>query len=207
MSLLSKRKDPMQERAKATVDAILEATAQILIELGYNRLTTTRVAERAGVSIGSLYQYFPAKQSLIAALAERTLDRAVAAMAAAASGPGDPTTRLEATLDALLAVKGENPALSLVLPAALLEVAGREGVAGVLEEAQVIVSGLLRDAAPHLTAPQRSQAAFAIVHGINGVIDGALQSPNPDLTAPWLRTELLNLALGYLSRLSQPDHA
>jgi AcrR family transcriptional regulator len=64
------RKQPKQERSQATVEAILSATTHILTENGYDQLTTNRVAERAGVSIGSLYQYFPNKDALIFALAE-----------------------------------------------------------------------------------------------------------------------------------------
>lgn len=62
------RKFPRQQRARATVDAIIVATAQLLTEQGFETLTTARVAERAGVSIGSLYQYFPNKQALAAAV-------------------------------------------------------------------------------------------------------------------------------------------
>ncbi len=62
------RKAPRQERSKVMVDAILEAAAQVFAELGYARATTNKIAERAGVSVGSLYQYFPNKDSLIASL-------------------------------------------------------------------------------------------------------------------------------------------
>jgi AcrR family transcriptional regulator len=65
------RKRPKQERSQATVEAILTATAHILTKLGDDRFNTNRVAELAGVSIGSLYQYFPNKEALIAALAEQ----------------------------------------------------------------------------------------------------------------------------------------
>jgi AcrR family transcriptional regulator len=64
------RKDPRQERSKVMVEAILEGAAQIFAELGYARATTNKIAERAGVSVGSLYQYFPNKDSLIASLHE-----------------------------------------------------------------------------------------------------------------------------------------
>src|SRR5712672_2430629 len=77
------RKTPIQPRAAVTVGAISEATIQILLKQGVNRLTTTRVAERAGVSVGTLYQYYPNKQSLLfAALAEH-LDNVAAAVEAA----------------------------------------------------------------------------------------------------------------------------
>src|SRR3546814_9174202 len=64
------RKLPRQERSKATVEAILIAATQVLIEDGYERATTARVAERAGVSVGSLYQYFPNKEALVGTLVE-----------------------------------------------------------------------------------------------------------------------------------------
>lgn len=66
-----KRKIPKQERSKATLEAILEAATQILERDGFERLTTTRVAERAGVSVGSLYQYFPNKEALFAGLIDK----------------------------------------------------------------------------------------------------------------------------------------
>jgi len=69
------RKNPKQERSRATVDAILEATARVLVEVGYERASTNRIAHVAGVSIGSLYQYFPGKEALVAALVERHVDR------------------------------------------------------------------------------------------------------------------------------------
>lgn len=71
---LTPRKRPRQQRATATLDAIFEATIQVLLREGLDRLTTTRVAERAGVSVGTMYQYFPHKQSLLYALNERYLE-------------------------------------------------------------------------------------------------------------------------------------
>jgi AcrR family transcriptional regulator len=67
----SPRKKPRQARSGATVDAILEATARVLRRDGYDKLSTNRVAVEAGVSIGSLYQYFPNKEALVAALIDR----------------------------------------------------------------------------------------------------------------------------------------
>lgn len=64
---------PRQARAAVTMDAIFEATIQLLVADGIHRLTTTRVAERAGVSVGTMYQYFPHKESLVYALNERYL--------------------------------------------------------------------------------------------------------------------------------------
>ena len=64
--LASVRKEPVQERSRRTVQAILQATAQVLVRLGYEKTTTGAVAECAGVSIGTLYQYFPNKEMLVA---------------------------------------------------------------------------------------------------------------------------------------------
>lgn len=64
------RKLPQQDRSKVTVEAILTATARILTSEGYDKATTNRIAELAGVSIGSLYQYFPSKEALVTSLAE-----------------------------------------------------------------------------------------------------------------------------------------
>ena len=71
---LNPRKKPRQARAAFTLDAILEATIQLLVADGIHRLTTTKVAERAGVSVGTMYQYFPHKEALVYALNERYLD-------------------------------------------------------------------------------------------------------------------------------------
>ncbi len=71
---LTPRKRPRQARARVTLDAIFEATIQVLVVDGPHRLTTTRVAERAGVSVGTMYQYFPHKQALFYAVNERYLD-------------------------------------------------------------------------------------------------------------------------------------
>ncbi len=65
------RKTASQERSRATVDALVEATARILVSEGFDKASTNRIAEVAGVSVGSLYQYFPGKEALVAAVIER----------------------------------------------------------------------------------------------------------------------------------------
>jgi AcrR family transcriptional regulator len=71
---LKPRKRPSQARSKATVAAILVAAAQVFRRQGYAGATTDRIAERAGVSVGSLYQYFPNKDAILVALTERHVD-------------------------------------------------------------------------------------------------------------------------------------
>jgi AcrR family transcriptional regulator len=65
------RKSASQERSRATVQALLDATARVLTKEGYDRASTNRIAATAGVSVGSLYQYFPNKEALVAALVAR----------------------------------------------------------------------------------------------------------------------------------------
>lgn len=68
------RRKPRQERARVTVEAILEATAQLLVADGMAQLSTNKIAKRAGVSVGTLYQYFPDKETIVEELGKRTLD-------------------------------------------------------------------------------------------------------------------------------------
>jgi AcrR family transcriptional regulator len=68
------RKNASQERSKATVDALLAATTRVLVKEGYDHASTNKIADAAGVSIGSLYQYFPSKEALVAGVIERHID-------------------------------------------------------------------------------------------------------------------------------------
>ena len=83
------RKIATQRRSRVTVEALLESTARILVKEGYDKASTNRIAEVAGVSVGSLYQYFPCKEALVAALIDRhnqEVVEAVQAELAAAAG-------------------------------------------------------------------------------------------------------------------------
>ena len=71
------RKQPKQSRSKDLVDAILTAASRVLTQSGYEDVSTKRVSEVAGVSVGSLYQYFPNRESLVAGVIERLVDRNV----------------------------------------------------------------------------------------------------------------------------------
>ena len=83
LSTFEPRKTPVQARSTVTVEAIGEAAIQVLLSHGADKLTTTRVAERAGVSVGTLYQYYPNKESLLAAVFEDHLNKVTVAMEAA----------------------------------------------------------------------------------------------------------------------------
>lgn len=83
---LEPRKTPIQERSNVTVRAIIEATIQVLLTSDGGGLTTTKVAERAGVSIGTLYQYYPNKQALLFAVLEEHLNRVAESVERACEG-------------------------------------------------------------------------------------------------------------------------
>lgn len=80
MQTLEPRKIPRQGRSRATVDAILDAAAEGIATRGYAALTTNAISERAGVSIGTLYEYFPNREAIAASLASRSFLRTDAAM-------------------------------------------------------------------------------------------------------------------------------
>ena len=69
--LTKPRKKASQNRSRALVDTLIEATARVLVKEGFDQASTNRIAEKAGVSVGSLYQYFPSKEALVAAVMER----------------------------------------------------------------------------------------------------------------------------------------
>src|ERR1700709_2244902 len=81
------RKEPVQARSTARLTALLDAAAAAVQELGYERLTTAMVAERAGASIGTVYRYFPDRIAVLQALASRNLERALRGSAAACGAP------------------------------------------------------------------------------------------------------------------------
>lgn len=85
---LQYKKVPRQARSKATVKAIIQASAQVLVEEGYAGLTTNAVAERAGVSIGSVYEYFPGKEAIVAAVATQLVEASLKKMHAALQQAG-----------------------------------------------------------------------------------------------------------------------
>lgn len=101
---LKPRKKPLQARSTVTVDAIVEATIRILRRDGWAACTTTRISTLAGVSVGSLYQYFPHKDALLVGLAHRHVDSVVAAVDAFTASMSSDTVELDAVLADLASV-------------------------------------------------------------------------------------------------------
>jgi AcrR family transcriptional regulator len=113
---LAARKRPTQARAQQTVEAILEAAIDLFAAQGRERTTTNRIAERAGVSIGSLYQYFPGKEAILAALFDRHVATVMEAVGRSLVMLADPRVPLEAGLRRLIlelcAVHDDHPRLT-----------------------------------------------------------------------------------------------
>jgi AcrR family transcriptional regulator len=120
------RRTPRQRRARETVDAIVEAAAQVFAQDGLQRSTTARIAEVAGVSVGSMYQYFPNKESLITALFERESNhhQRVFLELAAERGIDDMPALIRAYVAALIAMLEANAPLNRVLLEEVPRVAG-----------------------------------------------------------------------------------
>lgn len=189
------RKSPRQKRAAATFDAILEAAAHILRERGHKRLTTNAVASRAGVSIGSLYQYFPDKQAIVRALVARELARAERIRPASIEGEGSKRAIVRAIVDWHFDVRARDPALSNALLSLANETLLQEERAQVaaLREARV-----KRTVARLTGAADRAHAAFIVDTCLNAIADETMRRKPQQLTSDALRREVAALLVGYL---------
>jgi AcrR family transcriptional regulator len=109
----------MQERARFTVAAILEAAAEVIDEVGWARASTNRIAERAGVSIGSLYQYFASKEAILATLVEEHRKEVHVVVGLALHRLEDPAVPISEALgglfEELVQLHSEEPVLTRVL--------------------------------------------------------------------------------------------
>lgn len=191
---LAPRKAPTQRRAAATVEAIIEAAARILENQGLEGYTTNAVAEWAGVSIGSLYQYFPHRDALTAALIERETATLLVRAHEAARGETCAAV-LRAVIEAAVEHQMRRPA-----PARVVDFEERrlpadernERVAGVLQ--QIMVDALQLPDAP--AVPDREQAAQDVLALAHGMIDGAGERRETDAHNLQLRVEVA--VRGYL---------
>jgi AcrR family transcriptional regulator len=98
------RKKPKQERSKDTVDVLLQAAVELFSQLGYKGATTNKIAQRAGVSVGSLYQYFPNKKAMLVALFEKQFQSGVKPLGLAIEALGNTHRSLKEVIENLLNV-------------------------------------------------------------------------------------------------------
>lgn len=147
-TMLKPRKTPLQARSTATVEALHTATIQVLTREGLSRCTTTRVARRAGMSVGSLYQYYPNRDALLAAVLEKHLDGiATAVEAVCRQHPGAKVTQMACALvTAFLAAKLRDPQESRALYAVATERGGAELAAEAYGRMATAITAMLASA-------------------------------------------------------------
>jgi AcrR family transcriptional regulator len=193
------RRQPRQRRALQTVDAVLDAVIRILKREGFQGVTTNRIAEVAGVSIGSLYQYFPDKQSIFEALHQRhidQIDRLVASkLVEQAASPLDKL--VSALVEAMVEAHEADPELHELLFA---EVPHR---AGGKQEFPVRLYGafLLAIAARGHELKKHCdpmKAAFVVAHMVEALSHGVVLRRPPGLSRREAKDEAVRAVLAYL---------
>lgn len=197
---LEPRKQPVQERSAATVEFLLEATLQVLRRHGYARFTTTRVAEHAGVSVGTLYQYFPNKRALVAAVIRQHVDRVVsrvcAALAAAETMPLPDAVRH--VVGEFVAAKVERMEDSRALRASMAEL---DGVRLVRDAVRRVVAPMGAFVAARVAPGRRDDAELVtliLLAALEGPVMRAIEEQPELLAAPRFTDELVTLMLSYL---------
>jgi AcrR family transcriptional regulator len=192
----AQRRIPRQSRAEETVAAILEGSAQVLEAGGLATFTTNAVAERAGVSIGTLYQYFADKQSILRALAERELRRTLTAIATALRGNPQASgeERVRAMVRAMVnAFSGRLRARRAVIQAILSQGASFEmmqPITAFLAQSEGDDRALVR-----LTREQ----TFVLSRALMGVIRAAVIEEQPFLKTKAFEDEVVRLVLAYVA--------
>jgi len=197
---LSPRKSPRQARSQATVEAILDAAARVLVDRGYAATNTNLVAERAGVSVGSLYQYFPNKDSLITALHDRHSRQMneVITQAFERSAELDFDGALTTIIEGLVESHRVEAGLHRVLETQL---AGHEDLDGHADADAAIsrrIIALMQRYRDDIDVPNPQLAAFTLMHSLHALVHAVvLDRPNGVSLKAGTR-EIVRLARAYL---------
>lgn len=194
-STLKPRKTPAQSRSIETVSVILEAAARVLEERGFDGYTTNAVAERAGVSVGSLYQYFPNKDALTVAL----IDRETAELMAKAKAIDEEShfrRGMESVIHTAVMHQMKRPKLARLIDFEEQRLPIGSRVASVSRLIQRSIVRLLEcDDAPRVESVHI--AAFDLLAIIKGIVDGAGERKERD--AEGLESRVRRAVFGYLS--------
>jgi AcrR family transcriptional regulator len=196
---LSPRKMPVQARSLNTVEAIFEACIQVLTTMGVERLTTTRVAERAGVSVGTLYQYFPNKQALLAAVLEKHLLLVVSAVEEACNASRGKTSdqMASALVEAFMDAKFADPDASRALYAVAPTVDGEAMVVHLTQKAQRAMCEMLVTASDR-AFDQPPLISFVLSTALVGPVQILLSVRAEGSVIAATRRHLVSMAQGYL---------
>jgi AcrR family transcriptional regulator len=198
-AVLEPRKSPVQARSAASVDAILEATIQVLLSVGKERLTTTRVALRAGVSVGTLYQYFPNKNALLQAALRRHLDEVTEAVELVCrEQKGESLHRMAtALITAFLEAKMRDAKTSVALYSVSSDVDGAKIAQQMGVRSNKAIVGMLATARETLTRDPQLVASM-LQGAMTGVSRRLLESGAPEKQFDALLQELIFFACAYL---------
>ncbi|WAS95262.1 TetR/AcrR family transcriptional regulator [Nannocystis punicea] len=191
------RRSPVQARSQATVDAVLQAAAYILVRDGYARLTTNRIAERAGVNIASLYQFFPNKEAIVVELERRHGERTDAAMMAALARPrgGGLESTLRALVEAYVAAQTIEPALQRVFTEEVPRLRGRRSAtAG--ERCAADVTRFL--SASGVRSPRLDLAGWMLATICRSVVYHGVLERQEDTSSGALVDEMVGMLAGWL---------
>ncbi|MGH7295727.1 MAG: TetR/AcrR family transcriptional regulator [Polyangiaceae bacterium] len=202
----SPRKKPRQQRSQATVDCILDATARVLCSTGYDRASTNRIALAAGVSVGSLYQYFPSKEALVAGLAERHTAAMTSLikekLAEVASQPLDAAIRT--VIQAMFDAHAVDPKLHKVLIEEVPRVGKLQQVVRVEREVEAMVIALLEARRKDLRRTKLGATSFVLCHVVEAVTHAAVLFELEEPRRSEVAAELTDLLLRYLPASQSP---
>jgi AcrR family transcriptional regulator len=198
----SPRKLPQQERSRATIEAILTATARILVKEGFDRASTNRIADEAGVSIGSLYQYFPSKEALVAALVEQhtrqMTQEIVGALEKVARLPLEPAVR--AMVELMLRAHAVDPTLHKVLAEQVPRAGKLDHLHDVEREMMDLIKSYFELHAGELRVKDFSLAAFVVVTCVEALTHAATIHHAERLKERALADEITALVVRYLGK-------
>ena len=195
------RKTPIQKRSTVTVEAISEATIQVLLAVGLDRLTTTRVAERAGVSVGTLYQYYPNKQALLYAVLRVHSIKVAEAVEGACRANRDAAVKVlvAAVVEAFVNAKLERTDVSTALYAAASEPQGAAIVRRLSKRVHRALTVALAEAAGVMMEDMEF-VALMFYSAMAGATRAVLEAGAPAKMVARLREELLVLCQGYAAK-------
>ncbi|MEQ1123123.1 TetR/AcrR family transcriptional regulator [Acinetobacter seifertii] len=199
---LKPRKSPVQARSTATIEVLHEATIQVLLKEGIVKCNTTRIAERAGVSVGSIYQYYPNRDSLLAAVLQRHLD-SVAEKIEELCLKYEKTsikTLISALVDEIILAKLSNPEESKALYAISGERGGLDLSKRMNDRMLAAISNLLESASDIEFDDSQIVAEF-VLGAIMGLIRRVLENQVTDKVEQVLESHLKLMVVAYLKQI------